>query len=93
MLSNGEHSSASHSLPGSKPLLKSSTDIKKVYASFISKRSARKKQSIGRFDKQAVNVRIPVLKSSKVNIPPDLKIHNLRTSIHSLSATIEHRDS
>ena len=44
MLSNGEHSSASHSLPGSKPLLQMSTDIKKDYASFISKSSARKKQ-------------------------------------------------
>ena len=49
----------------------------------------RKKKSIGKFDKQAVNVRIPVLKSSKVNIPPDWKIHNLRTRFHALSATIE----
>ena len=40
-------------------------------------------------DNQVVNVRIPVLELSKVNIPPDWKIHNLRTRFHALSATIE----
>ena len=34
-------------------------------------------------------MRIPVLGLSKVNMPPDWKIHNMRTRFNALSATIE----